>query len=61
MKIDMDIVMNSFLTQEDVEKATADQLLAMMLEIKDLEIELGRWASQEQKLTRYLFYYDTLF
>ena len=52
MKMDMDIIMNNFLTQEDVEKATADQLLAIMLEIKDLENELSRWASQEQKLNR---------
>lgn len=43
----MDIVMNTFLTQEDIEKATADQLLAIMLEIKDLENELARWSNQE--------------
>ena len=45
--------MNNFLTQEDVEQATADQLLVIMLEIKDLENDLARWASQEQRLNRY--------
>lgn len=46
--------MNNFLTQEDVEKATAEKLVAIMEEIKDLDNELARWVSQEQKLNRYL-------
>jgi hypothetical protein len=54
MRIDVDIVMNTFLTQEDVEKTTADQLLTIMIEIKDLENDLARWAGQEQKLNRWV-------
>lgn len=52
MKMEVDIVMNNFLTQEDFEKTTTKTLMNILTEIKDSEIELDRWTSQEQKLNR---------